>query len=164
MDSDRLDEMYRELVAEVRQRWVCLDAQVYRDVLDCIPSIVVLVDVVGTVVDMNAAAARFVGLNKDTTERRLCGDFLHCRHAEKEVCGKSFSCPCDVRVALENACRGKSTHRKLTTIRRLIDGANEDRRVWVTAMPFRFSDCEFALLTLEDITELAGPGMGRQKA
>ena len=154
MDSERIDDMYRELIDEVRRGWVRFDAQVYRDILDCIPSVIILVDMAATVVDMNAAAARFVGLDKDATDKRLCGDFLHCRHCVDVECGKSPACPCDIRIAVELACRGKSTRRKPTTINRLIDGVAQERRLWVTAMPFRFSDCELALLTIEDITDL----------
>ncbi|MCE5278364.1 MAG: PAS domain-containing protein [Planctomycetaceae bacterium] len=157
MDSERMDDMFRELIEEVRRGWIRFDAQVYRDILDCIPSVVILVDISGTVVDMNAAAARFVDLDRETAEKRLCGDFLHCRHCAEEVCGKTAACPCDVRVAVEMACRGKSTRRKKTMVKRLINGAAETRCLWVTAMPFQFTDCQMALLTLEDITELVPP-------
>jgi PAS domain-containing protein len=147
-------ERFRSLIEEIRLGWARSDADIYQHILDSIPPAVLLVDRDATVIDMNAAAAAFVGAQDRGYAKKLCGDVLHCVHAREGVCGYTPHCPCDFRVAVEMACAGKPTYRKQVRLERFLNEVCESRSVWITATTFEFSRCRFAVLTIEDLAEL----------
>lgn len=162
MESDQINDLFRELVDEVRRGWTKCDTQVYRKILDCVPSAVFLVDSSARVIDMNAAAIELVGSEQKAIEKRLCGEVMRCVHAQeaKAGCGYAPACPCDVRVLIERACAGTPSNRHRASMKLVHDGVPTVRHLLVTAKPFEFSGCLFALLTLEDITEILSPRGG----
>lgn len=159
MESGRINELFQKLIAEMRQGWARSDLQIYRQILDCIPAAIFLVDASVNVVDMNAAAIKLVGGEGHSIDKRLCGDALNCVHAREDEkgCGYAAACPCDIRIAVQRASKGESVLRQRTRVQMVQYGVPAERCFWLSAVPFEFRGCGFAVLTLEEITELVRP-------
>lgn len=150
MPPERVKELVREL-------WERADARVFRYIINAVPNAMFLADEEAVVVDLNLAASQMVGGEARALERPLCGEVLRCVNARdsRDGCGTSKSCAaCVVRLAIEQACQGHAVHRKYTSMRILSGDRVKIRHFLVTAVPFQHGGVQFALLTLEDITEV----------
>lgn len=129
-----------------------------RHVLDAIPAPLYVIGADLRIRDMNRAAKDLAGGEGPIVFRRLCGDFLRCANTVDSgtPCGETPACPdCVIRRAVERAARGRPTLRRKATMRfRNRDQARQLVTLLVTAAPFTYGSEGFALVILEDITEL----------
>lgn len=128
-----------------------------RTVIDTIPSALFIVDQDARVVDMNHYGAQLTNNMKDVSLHRLSGEILHCVHAMNAPagCGTAEHCPdCVIRNTVRDCCTGQHVvKRKVEFLRQ----AKNDvyRCVYlVSGSPFQHEGQPYAILALEDITEL----------
>jgi hypothetical protein len=158
MSRDRKDKPIRKRLTELGEGASLGEAQIFKHVIDAVPAALFLVDENAIVVDLNLAASRMVDSETRALDKHLCGDVLRCANARNaNGCGTSERCPdCVVRAAVEQACRGQTVYRKQTEMQLARGHTLEVLHFMVTAVPFRHDGVLFALLTLEDVTELVG--------
>jgi PAS domain-containing protein len=157
MHSRRVKEAVDELLARS-------DAHVFRYVINAVPNAIFLADEETMVVDLNLAASKMIGGEARALDKPLCGEVLRCVNARDagDGCGTSKSCEtCVVRLAIKQACQGHGVHRKYTHMRLVSDGRVRVRHFLATAVPFQHIGVRFALLTLEDITDVLQLGEAR---
>jgi PAS domain-containing protein len=104
------------------------------------------------------AAAPLLGPDPEQAYRKRGGEVLHCIHATDVPggCGKAEYCKdCVVRQSVNEAFCGNKTFRSKTRME--LQGSDDlitEVYVLVTAAPFDYEGKSFALLALEDISEL----------
>lgn len=128
-----------------------------RALIDAVPSMVFVLDDTARILEANHAAAALLGDRDSLVLRRLCGDVLFCVHARdsQEGCGTTSNCAvCQVRQGTAGVIKGDALHRKLHRMRLAIAGVERDFAFFVTASPFDYDGKRFAILVLEDVTEL----------
>jgi hypothetical protein len=129
-----------------------------RAILDAIPSWVYIMDDKCRVSDSNLAASLSLADRAEFVLTRLCGEALHCIHAIKGigVCGTTRFCEkCVVRNSVESAIQGKTVVRLKAELQLLRKNHNAEKiHAQVTASPFVYGGITYALLLIEDITEL----------
>jgi hypothetical protein len=128
-----------------------------RHLIDAVPSMVFVLDGTAHILEANRAAVDLLGDRDSLVLRRLCGDVLFCVHARElqDGCGSTTSCAlCQVRQGAAAVIAGETLHRKLHQMRLAIDGQERDFAFLVTASPFEHAGRRFAMLVLEDVTEL----------
>lgn len=112
----------------------------YRHVLDAMPTPIFLVDDDLFVLDYNAAAQQLLIAPARTTPGQRGGHVLSCLNAvnRTEGCGRTPHCnKCGLRKALNAARNGDRQVHTRTTLRLVRDGEPQDRvfRISVAAMP-----------------------------
>jgi len=129
----------------------------YRAILDAIPLPIFLVDEDIGVHELNRAASRTFGIDREQVLNRRGGDVLHCLHATESPhgCGHGSYCSdCIIRNSITSCLGGHSIYRR----RMKFKVANGDRfrevEMLVTAAPLPANFGNYALLILEDITEV----------
>ena len=130
-----------------------------RNLFDALPSMLFVVDEDVRILFWNAAAAALVGTNAEQVFKKRGGEALHCIHATDvpEGCGRAEYCKdCVVRQAVNEAFRGNSVCRKKSRMELQNNGSNTiiDVYALVTAAPFVCEGASYALLALENISEL----------
>ena len=128
-----------------------------RTVIDTIPAALFIVDQEARIVDMNRYGAQLTNNMKDVSLRRLCGEILHCVHAlnAPHGCGTAEHCPdCVIRNTVHDCFIGQHVvKRKAEFLKQEKNGAH--RKVYlVSGAPLPENGKQFAVLSLEDITEL----------
>ena len=129
-----------------------------RNLFDALPSMLFVVDEDVRILFWNAAAAALVGTNAEQVIKKRGGEALHCIHATDvpEGCGRAEYCKdCVVRQSVNEAFRGNKIFRKKTRME--LQGSDDlltEVYVLVTAAPFSYEGAAYALLALEDISEL----------
>jgi hypothetical protein len=130
-----------------------------RLVFDAIPSPAFIVDHDVRILDSNRAASPFAG---NEPEKRLLsakgGDALRCIQALQASggCGTGEACKtCVVRNSVEKAVNGQETVRRRVDMQIEAESGMSDLHMLITVSPFRHEEETYALLILEDITELA---------
>jgi PAS domain-containing protein len=136
-----------------------LSQEVYlRTVLDALPIPVFVSDRDARILDVNTAASKMTGVPPETIIKQLCGTVLHCLNEKrsKADCGQTDKCPdCIIRNSIERAIGGNNTVRKKTDMILETDGTEKRVTFLVSASPFEHEGTPLALVTLEDITEIA---------
>ncbi|MEW6439763.1 MAG: hypothetical protein AB1640_02405 [bacterium] len=126
-------------------------------VLDSMPLVMFLVDQDFVIADLNAAAAEFVRTNKEGVRQQRGGTVLECLHAVEadSGCGRSESCKsCIIHEAVQAAIRGQRVERKHARLLSRKNGEILEAHYLATACPFVHEGKPFALLMLEDVSDL----------
>ncbi|HRZ93801.1 MAG TPA: PAS domain-containing protein, partial [Candidatus Paceibacterota bacterium] len=134
------------------------DAELLIHVLDAMPALIFVVDRDVRVLEYNRAAGAMLSGQRDKILRRPGGEILQCIHSFETPAGCGHSptcCDCVVRNSVRQAFDGRTITRCRT---RMELGQGPRARpidILVTASPLRFRNESLALLTLEDIGDLA---------
>ena len=129
-----------------------------RTIIDTIPAALYVVDQEARIIDMNHFGAQLTNNGKDDSLHRRSGEILHCVYAMNAPhgCGTTEHCPdCVIRNAVRDCCAGQHVVRRKVELLR--EEQNEVYRsvYLVSASPFQHEGQTLAILSLEDITELA---------
>jgi hypothetical protein len=131
------------------------EADFLKKIFDVIPSILLIVDADVRIHNLNLTASNKLGLDiKDVYEKRS-GEVLHCINSLVDGCGMSGFCKdCIIRNAVTKAMRGGGTYRERMLMEIRKDNKTMDMHLLVTSSPFEYDQNKYALLILEDISEL----------
>lgn len=124
---------------------------------DAMPSPVFVVDEDVRIHEYNKAATALLTAEKQEVLRMRGGEALHClhHHDAEGGCGRAAVCAdCVVRNSVKKAFQGGSVVRSRQKMELSRDDKVIEIYVLVTASPFVFQDTRFAILVLEDISEL----------
>jgi hypothetical protein len=124
---------------------------------DAMPSPVFVVDEDVRIHEYNKAAAAILATEKPEVFRMRGGEALHClhHHVGEDGCGRSAACAdCVVRNSVIKAFQGCSVVRCRQKMELVKDGNVIEVFVLVTSSPFVFQNTDYAILVLEDISEL----------
>ena len=125
--------------------------------LDAMPHPVFMVDRDVRIVGLNEASLKMIGLDPEFIIRRRAGDILHCIHSKEteEGCGRAFHCSdCLVRNSVVNAIKKQETIKQNVKMELVAKGTIENIYMSFIASPFQHNGKQFALLNIENITEL----------
>jgi len=129
-----------------------------RSLFNALPAALFVVDEDVRIRFWNDAAAVLLGPNPEQAYKKRGGEALHCIHATDVSggCGRAEYCKdCVVRQSVNEAFRGNKILRKKTRMElQRSDDLITEVYVLVTAAPFVYEGKTFALLSLEDISEL----------
>jgi PAS domain-containing protein len=128
-----------------------------RLLFDAIPSPAFIVDHDVRILALNRAALPFVGDEPDKIMLKRGGDALRCIQAAHAVggCGTGEACPaCVVRNSVNKAMSGRETVRHRADMQLVSDSDTIDLHLLITVSPIEYEEERYALLILEDITEL----------
>ncbi len=128
-----------------------------RALLDAVPSMLFVVDGDITIMHVNSAALQMVGTDEKAALLRRGGDVLNCVHAAEtaEGCGRSPACRhCVIRNSVNDALKGKKVLREPTQMELVTQSGVRDVFFRITATPFEYIEGRYALLAVEDVTEL----------
>jgi len=127
----------------------------FKGILDAIPSPVFVVDNDVRIIEFNEAAAPLLGQNPTIALNLRSGDALHCLHASEQGCGRGPDCgDCVIRNSVAHTFGGRKVSRRTTRMDLVRDSVTREIYVLVTTSPFVYQDKHYALLILEDISEL----------
>lgn len=130
----------------------------FRSILDALPSPVFVVDDDVTVVAANHAARGLAAAAPGQILHSRAGSVLDCVHASESPrgCGGSTHCKdCVIRNAVAASSAGRSVVRSRHMVNRTgPDGRRTTVHLLVTAAPVHVLDGDYTLLVLEDVTEL----------
>jgi hypothetical protein len=124
---------------------------------DAMPSPVFVVDEDVRIHEYNTAATVLLTAEKTEVLRMRGGEALHClhHHVEEDGCGRAKACAdCVVRNSVNKAFQGGSIVRSRQKMELVRDEKVIEVYVLVTSSPFVFQDTQYAILVLEDISEL----------
>jgi PAS domain-containing protein len=133
------------------------EANYLRTVLDASPFPVFIMDWDARIVDANRAARELIGNDPNLALQRPCGEVLHCRNLKEATgkCGKTPFCEdCVIRNSVNKAIKGNRVVRERSRLELSVDGQAQTIHVLTTASPFLYEGTLYALVILEDITEL----------
>jgi PAS domain-containing protein len=128
-----------------------------RLLFDAMPSPAFIVDSDVNILEVNRAARPFLGAEPDKMLLKKGGDVLRCIQAAHapQGCGTGRECSsCTVRNSVNQAIKGLETVRRRVDMQLLVNGEASDLHALITVSPFEYQGERFALLILEDITEL----------
>jgi len=134
-----------------------LHVEFFRTIFDALPSPLFIVDDDVQIFHVNQAASGLLINDAGSVYKKRGGDALHCIHAatSPEGCGRGVQChDCVIRNAVHKAFHGGKVHRKKALMTITTSEGQKDIHALVTASPFHFDGRDFALLILEDISEL----------
>ena len=135
-----------------------LDKDMLRSVLDALPAMVFVVDNDVRIEDYNAAAGEFLTVHKSSIIKKRGGEVLHCIHATDvlEGCGRGPFCgDCVIRNSVTEAFQGNRVVRRRITLEVIQDKNKIEIYALITTSPFFYKEKWFALLIIEDISEIA---------
>ena len=127
------------------------------NVLDAIPSPILVVDDDVRIIGYNQAASELLAQNPELVILRRTGEVLHCVHSTESPkgCGRADFCgTCPVRNSVKESLSGHRVVRKRARME--LDSQGEKVQIYllVTTAPFTYKDQALVLLILEDISEL----------
>lgn len=130
----------------------------YRRILDLIPTPIFVIDSDLQILEHNEAARELLAVPIESSDDPHSGHVLHCLNAvhRAEGCGRTPFCSrCGLRNALNASARGeRNVHTR--TVLRLVENGRERERVFrLTVAPFADAGAERWLLILDDRTEQA---------
>ncbi|MGB7748116.1 MAG: hypothetical protein WBN75_12605 [Verrucomicrobiia bacterium] len=128
-----------------------------RTIFDATPLQLFIVDNDVRVLDCNATANKALGGDKSLIYRRRGGELLHCIHSTDvpEGCGRGEHCKdCLIRQSVTAAFQGKKIDRIKTRMELVANGGVKEIQLLLTTSPFEYGGQPYALLILEDVTEL----------
>jgi len=129
----------------------------FERILDAMPSPVFIMDGDARIFGYNLAGAHLCGIASKGLIRMAWGEALHCINASKgpEGSGGAEACRrCVIRNAVNSTLKGGTVVRKRSEMQRIKGSEVEQIQMLVTAVPFPYGDETFALVILEDVTEL----------
>ncbi|MHB0914349.1 MAG: hypothetical protein ACYC5A_06190 [Thermoleophilia bacterium] len=132
-------------------------AEFMQMIFDSYPDPVFVLDQDQCVVSLNRAAHDYVKEDASPMLRQRKGDVLHCLNAANshDGCGSGVLCgECVINNVVAGALRGEKIVREKTSLAVVSDDSTVVTDFLVTASPFAFNGDRFALLILEDISEL----------
>lgn len=133
------------------------EAAFLREAIDAMPSMVLIVDDDVRIHLLNSSASTGLGLRIEDIRHRRTGEVLHCIHAAftREGCGRSEFCQdCVVRNCVILAMEGCRTCRRGISMVLTRDGQRLDAHLLVSASPFHWAGQRYAMLTLDNVSEL----------
>ncbi|MBT3199385.1 MAG: hypothetical protein HN350_05665 [Phycisphaerales bacterium] len=128
-----------------------------QSILDAMPNPVFIIDRKGRIKLLNEPASQQQKLLNAYTHRERMGNLLGCINAlsSPNGCGGARNCKdCPIRKSVFEAFEGKHTFRAKKTFQVLTSGEYRPVRIWITASPIRYNECDLVALTFEDIEEL----------
>lgn len=128
-----------------------------QSILDAFPAAVYVVDEDVRIISSNRAGLELAAASPSRVHHRRAGDALHCIRAvnSRDGCGTTEYCQeCVVRGSVAAAFKGARTVRERYRFEVVTGDHSREIYFLVTATPFRHGDQRFALLVLEDISEL----------
>jgi len=128
-----------------------------KNLFDAIPCGVLIVDRDRRIQTVNNVLEQILGVSKADVINKRGGEALKCIHASKSPkgCGFADECrSCQVRSTAMEALDGQKIHRNRAKVQLLINGESRDLLLLVSAAPLEHEDESFAIVMLEDITEL----------
>jgi PAS domain-containing protein len=134
-----------------------LDGKDSRILFDAMPSPGFVVDEDVRILDANSAALPFLGPEPEKMLHERGGDVLRCINAAESAggCSTAEACKsCVIRSSVKKAITGDETVRVRTDMQLLTDGGTVNLHLLITVSPFEYEGARYALLILEDITEL----------
>jgi hypothetical protein len=129
----------------------------YRDVLDAIPSPVMIVNPDVEVLASNAAAAPLLGVNPRLILQLRTGEALRCVNSAESAtgCGGGEYCKsCVLRNSIGESFQSRKVIRRATKMKLFGSDGSSDVFLLVTAAPLKHKGVEYTVLTLENINEL----------
>ena len=129
-----------------------------KTIFDVMPSMVFVVDKDVRVQEYNSAASDLIMSERNIVLKQRAGDILHCIHSKDvaEGCGRAPYCEkCIIRNSVADAFQGSRTVRRRTKLELIRDEQNVLIYALITVSPFIFHEALFALLVIEDISEIA---------
>ena len=123
-----------------------------------IPCGVFVVDRERRVQAINDVLEQTFHVSRDTAIYRRGGEALGCVHAfeSHEGCGFAEACAsCMVRKTALDAISGAKVHRRRAEVQLAVEGQMHDLTLLVSAAPVDYQAERFAIVILEDITELS---------
>ncbi len=143
-------------------RQMFADGSPFRALFDAMSALVFIVDERLTVHDANLAAARALGPEAQLLLKRLCGDVLRCLNSgvdpkagEVGPCGDTVHCSeCVLRKSTAAALAGEPATRRPYAMRLLVGAEHREAHFVVSATPFEYGGQRYAMLVMEDVTEL----------
>ncbi len=128
-----------------------------KSLFESIPCGVLIVDQDRRVHAINNVLKRAVGVSTSEAINRRGGEVLKCVHAFKsqEGCGFAEECQtCIVRNTATKALTGEKIRRNKAKIQLLLKGKVHERIILVSAAPVEYNNQSFAVVIIEDISEL----------
>lgn len=143
-------------------RQMFADGSPFRVLFDAMSAMVFIVDDRLVVHEANLAAARTLGPEAELVLKRLCGEVLRCinsgvdpKAGEAGPCGDTVHCSeCVLRQSTAAALSTGVTTRRPYAMRLLVGPAQREAHFVVNATPFEYGGRRYAMLVLEDVTEL----------
>ena len=129
----------------------------FRAILNAVPSPVFVVDADVRIHEFNEAAAPLLVQNPGVALQLRAGEALHCLHnADVEGgCGRGPHCgDCVIRNSVNHSFSGRKISRRATRMELVRGGSVRKIYVLITTSPFQYQDKTYALLILEDVSEL----------
>ncbi|MBF0559108.1 MAG: hypothetical protein HQL08_10050 [Nitrospirae bacterium] len=129
-----------------------------RKLFNAIPSILLLTDDDVRVLGLNVAASELLGVSIEEIYNQRGGNVWRCIHAYEspEGCGHEEDCKeCVIRNSVRKSFSGATVYQQKTMMElRRDDGKTIKKHFLVTTSPFEYLKKSYALLILEDISEL----------
>ena len=126
-------------------------------IIDIVPAALFILDSDARILEINTGAAKLTDQKADITLRRLCGDVLHCLHAQNapDGCGTTDYCPdCVIRSSVIASCKGQHIVKKKADLLVQKNGKITPCTFLISASPFTHCGKLYTILAMEDITEL----------
>ncbi len=130
-----------------------------KNLFESIPCGVLIVDRDRRVQAVNNVLVRALGISEAKAIDKRAGEALRCIHAFKSPKGCGFADECEtclVRNTALEALGGRQVHRNRAKVQLLTNGEARDHVLLVSAAPVEHEGESFAIVMLEDITELNG--------
>ncbi len=124
--------------------------------LEAVPSCLFVMDSDLRVLHLNSAAARMAGSDQTVFMHRG-GEVLHCIHASETPggCGQAVLCrECLIRNSVRKAVTGSRIHRETTKMKFITPEGASEVHLQITSSPIMYEGNSYALLVIEDISEL----------
>jgi PAS domain-containing protein len=134
------------------------EREMFRAMLDALPSLVFVVDQDVRIQECNAAASDLMMADRETVVKRRAGEVLHCIHSSEvpDGCGRAPFCKnCIIRDSVVEAFQGKRIVRRRTRIEFIRDANKIEIYALISASLFSFQDRPLVLLVIDDISEIA---------
>jgi len=128
-----------------------------KTLFDAVPCGILVVDSDRRIQSVNNLLERTFGISRAEVISKRGGEALRCVHASDSPkgCGFAEFCKtCEVRNTALEALAGKTVHRSKAHVRLLVDGNERDLVLLVSAAPIEYKNQRYAIVILEDITEL----------
>ena len=129
-----------------------------RQILDCLPTPIFVVDQDLRILDHNTAAHALLAVPVDAARGQHGGHILNCLNAisHNEGCGQTpFCAKCGLRNALNSAVQGERTVNTRSTMRLVEHGLERTRVFRITVTPMPAEGEPRWILAMEDCTDLA---------